>query len=253
MKVGAFLIHLKRATQRRPQVERIIEACPLDTEIVDAADGRAMSEAEQDEVYKFEKLFEPSYPFRIGPGEIGCFLSHRRCWQRIVDGDFDAGLILEDDVEIDTDGFARAIGLAKDHIADIGYIQFQVRAISGPSSTVDARDGHRLIVPTTVPRRTSAQLVSRNAAEHLLRLTETFDRPIDGFLQLTWETNISVACIEPSGVTDRTVQSGGSTITPETRGGPLARLSGNIYREALRLWYRWQVASASRRQRPRAK
>ena len=31
---------------------------------------------------------------------------------------------------------------------------------------------------------------------------------------------------------------------------PLARLFGNIYREALRLWYRWQVASASRRRSP---
>ncbi|MEX0346015.1 MAG: glycosyltransferase family 25 protein [Rhizobiaceae bacterium] len=250
MKLAAFLIHLKRATQRRPQVERIIEACPLDIAVVDAVDGRAMSEAEQAKVYKFEKQFEPPYPFRIGPGEIGCFLSHRRCWQRTVDGNADAGLILEDDVEIDADVFAKAIELATDHIAEIGYIQFQVRAIPGASRIVDARDGHRLIFPATVPRRTSAQLVSRDAAKHLLRLTDTFDRPIDGFLQLTWETKIPVACIEPSGVTDRTAQSGGSTITPHAKGSLLARLSGNIYREALRLWYRWQVASASRRQRP---
>ncbi len=250
MKLEAFLIHLKRATQRRPQVERIIEACPLEIAVVDAVDGRAMSEADQAKVYKFEKLFEPPYPFRIGPGEIGCFLSHRKCWQRIVDSDADAGLILEDDVEIDTDTFTKAIELANDHITDIGYIQFQVRAISGPGRTVEERDGHRLVAPTIVPRRTSAQLVSRDAAKRLLRMTETFDRPIDGFLQLTWATKLRVACIEPSGVSDRTAQSGGSTITPTAGGGPLARLFGNIYREALRLWYRWQVASASRRQKP---
>ncbi len=247
MNVEAFVIHLKRVSQRRPQVDAIVKNCPMATTIVDAADGREMSEVERSEVYRFEKLFGPRYPFRIGAGEIGCFVSHRRCWQMIVDADLDAGLIVEDDVEIDSAIFAIAIELARQNIEQYGYIQFQVRQIRSDSRIMDQQDGCRLVVPDIVPRRTSAQLVDRKTAERLLELTRTFDRPIDGFLQLTWETGISIACVEPSGVSDRTRQSGGSTITPARNGSALARLSGNIYRELMRLWYRWQVAAASRR------
>ena len=91
-KVEAFVIHLARATQRRAQVERIVAACPLKTRVLDAVDGRAMSEDERAAVYRAD-LHEPRYPFRIGPGEIGCFLSHRNAWQTMLDEGLDASLI----------------------------------------------------------------------------------------------------------------------------------------------------------------
>ncbi|WP_367278723.1 glycosyltransferase family 25 protein [Malikia sp.] len=34
---------------------------------------------------------------RLTAGELGCFLSHLRCWQLLVERDLDCALILEDD------------------------------------------------------------------------------------------------------------------------------------------------------------
>ncbi|MCY0093295.1 hypothetical protein [Hoeflea ulvae] len=49
--VEAFIIHLARADARRPQVDRLLAACPVPAGIVDAVDGRDMSGAEIDAVY----------------------------------------------------------------------------------------------------------------------------------------------------------------------------------------------------------
>ncbi len=212
MKIEAFVIHLARASRRRAQVERIIAACPLKTHIVDAVDGRLLDDASRAAVYR-KGLFTPRYPFELTLGEIGCFLSHRRAWQEIVSCNLDAGFIFEDDVEVDAPGFANAFELAGANIDRHPYIQFQVRPLNGAIETIVARPGVALVQPAVPPLRTSAQLVDRRAAKILLAATEIFDRPIDGFIQMYWETGIAVACAVPSGVSDRTRQTGGSTIS----------------------------------------
>lgn len=243
MNIAGFVIHLHRAEKRRPQADRIIEACPVSARIIDAVDGSAMDDAERAKYYTTRTLFEPAYPFRITVGEIGCFLSHRRVWQAILDENLDAGLVLEDDVEIDPAAFARAFELACRHIDAFGYIQFQVRTVAEASKTVATGNDCRLVAPAIVPLRTSAQLVSRSAAAALLAKTQTFDRPVDGLLQLYWETGIPVVCAIPPGVRDRTAETGGSTISKRRREGIIAW----IRREVLRWRYRRDIAKYSRR------
>lgn len=242
MKIDAFVVHLARATRRRPQVDRLIATCPIDAEIIDAVDGSAMNSQERANVYRNEKLFEPPYPFTITPGEIGCFLSHRRIWKEIVSRNLDAGLVLEDDVELDGAQFAGALQLASEHVGDVGYIQFTVRPVKPPLQIVAQSATHRLIEPEIAPLRTSAQLVSATAAAQLLALTETFDRPVDGLLQLQWVTGISVHCVIPSGTSDRTAETGGSTISARRRGSLTARLAKQFHRSA----YRRAIARMSR-------
>jgi len=52
--------------------------------------------------------------------------------------------------------------------------------------------------------RCSAQLVSYSTAKKLLEITKKFDRPVDGLLQLNWNTKINITTISPSGVLDNT-------------------------------------------------
>ena len=39
----------------------------------------------------------------LKPGEIGCYLSHRKLWQNMVDKNIDQMLVLEDDFELKAD------------------------------------------------------------------------------------------------------------------------------------------------------
>lgn len=245
MKIEALIIHLARAAQRKPQVERLLAACPVPAHVLDAVDGRAMAQQDIDAVYSRKSLHAPSYPFEITAGEVGCFLSHRKAWQAIVDRGLDAGLIIEDDVEIDVNAFAPALELAKAHVGEMGYIQFQTRPVPGRAAPVASGGAALLVRPRVAPLRTSAQLVSRAQASYLLTLTERFDRPVDGFLQMSWVTSNALCCVVPSGVSDRTQETGGSTISVKPAVSVFSALPGKFMREIRRVCYRRAVRAYS--------
>jgi glycosyl transferase family 25 len=240
--IEAFIIHLARATARRPQVERLLEACPVPARVLDAVDGRAMSEAEIDAVYSRKSMHAPHYPFEMTVGEIGCFLSHRKAWQAIVDSGLDAGLVIEDDVGIDADVFANALAFAREHVAVHGIVQFQVRQIAKPGSFIASTDAVALARPVIIPLRASCTLYSRSAAMQLLAQTKRFDRPIDGHVQLHWVTRLRPLIAIPSGVRDRGADIGGTTI--QARNVPLLK---RLRRELLRPLYRARISALSRR------
>ena len=210
-RIETLVIHLARATGRRTQVEALLAGTPYPARILDAVDGAAVAEDVRAAVMSGRVLFAPTYPFALSAGEYGCFMSHRAAWAAILEEGLDAALILEDDVAL-VEGFGAAVDLAARHVERLGYVQFQVRAVEGGVPVAEA-DGMAIVRPNVTPLRTSAQMVSRGAAERLLKLTERFDRPVDTFLQSHWHTGLHLACVVPSGVEDRTAQTGGSTIS----------------------------------------
>ncbi|NNK79332.1 MAG: glycosyltransferase family 25 protein [Litoreibacter sp.] len=234
-----FVIHLARATGRRARVEELLRQSPYPAKILDACDGAKLSPADRTAVYPGTDLHVPRYPFPLSDGEIGCFLSHRRAWERIVSEGLPHALILEDDVAVDPETFANAVGIAQAWIEKLGYIQFQVRKLTVPSLTVAEDERARLVLPEVTPLRTSAQMVSRAAAETLLAATEQFDRPIDTFLQMRWDTGVKLHCVVPSGVFDRTAETGGSTISRKHS------FSAKLVREWKRAWYRKKISALS--------
>jgi glycosyl transferase family 25 len=233
VQVRGFVIHLARAAQRRAQVERLLAEAPCPTEVFDAVDGRAMAEVEVVAVLSDRPVMHPPYPFQIGRGELACFLSHRALWQRMVDEGIDQALILEDDVALEP-GFAAAFALASRFVGVEGFVQFQTRPLRGTSEVVLQEDGVRVIRPRVVPRRTSAQLVGRRAAERLLAVSARIDRPVDGMLQLVWETGQAVHCVLPSGVSDMTAEVGGTTVQRKSGVDIVARLTRAYHRAVYR-------------------
>ena len=65
----------------------------------------------------------------IKPGAIGCFLSHRGAWQRVLDAGWDAALILEDDADL-TEDLGRVSGLI-DRNWDLLFVNDRLAAWAG--------------------------------------------------------------------------------------------------------------------------
>ncbi len=236
-----LILHLERAEGRKAQVEDIIRKSPYPADIVDAVDGAALPPRELAAYQGAGALMRPAYPFRLNPGEIGCFLSHRRAWQKILELGLEGALIVEDDAFMEPDVFLPALRLAEENIADLGYVKFDTRPLAGPGR-VACRSGSAAIVrPRVVPLRTSCQLVSRGAAERLLAASQRFDRPVDVFLQLFWETGVPIHCANPSGLSDRTQETGGSTLSRKLPWREKLR------REYSRALYRARIARLSAR------
>ena len=210
-RIETFVIHLARATGRQAQVEKLLAGTPFPALVLDAVDGAVVPEVRRRAEICDTSLFAPAYPFAMSAGEYGCFHSHRMAWQKIVDEGLDAALILEDDVAL-IDGFDAAVALAAEHVETFGYVQFQVRVVD-ERVVVQQSGGVSVVQPRVTPLRTSAQIVSRAAAKSLLEMTAKIDRPVDTFLQSHWHTGLHLVCVVPSGVKDRSAETGGSTIS----------------------------------------
>lgn len=93
-----YIINLEQSVDRKEYMLRQLEKFPfLSSEIVLAVDGRAMSEEERDKMFDVAR-FQRRYLRLCRPGEIGCTLSHQKCYRKLAESDDKCALILEDDI-----------------------------------------------------------------------------------------------------------------------------------------------------------
>jgi glycosyl transferase, family 25 len=93
--VEVYLINLDRSVDRLARFERLSTANSFTFIRISAVDGRALTEKD---LAVYRSTNPKFYP--LGPGEIGCFLSHRKAWQAIAANDGAYGAVFEDDVHI---------------------------------------------------------------------------------------------------------------------------------------------------------
>ena len=102
-KMRTYIINLKRSVDRRIYMEGQCRKLPfLNVEYINAVDGRNMSPDERTAAFD-EKEFEKRYSVKVRPGEIGCTLSHQKCYKKIVEEHLPCALILEDDISLSVD------------------------------------------------------------------------------------------------------------------------------------------------------
>jgi glycosyl transferase, family 25 len=237
----AFIIHLERATARGTAVAALRAALPVESEVIAAVDGAALSGAEVDRAYR-RRCFRPRYPFALTAAEIGAFLSHRAAWSRIVSEGLDFAFVFEDDAAIDEAAFACLLDFAVAERSRWDYVLMPAAGLSPSGAPVVRHGGLALLRPSSPPLRAIGQIVSRAAATRLLSVTEPFDRPVDTFLQMTWITQTPMLVASPSPIRDVSDESGGTTVQRKSMG-----LLDRLHHEAMRPVYRAQVLARYRR------
>lgn len=95
-----YVINLERSPERKSYMERQLEKIPfLSVEFITAVDGKAMSAEERQKRFDSES-FEKRYAKEVRPGEIGCTLSHQKCYRHFLESGEKCVLIVEDDIII---------------------------------------------------------------------------------------------------------------------------------------------------------
>lgn len=96
-----FVISLVRSIDRRSSIQQQMLAQELDFEFIDAVDGTLLThQLTTDAVLPGQADERPDLR---RPAVVGCALSHRAAYQRIVDENLSCALILEDDVRLSPD------------------------------------------------------------------------------------------------------------------------------------------------------
>ena len=232
---AGFVVHLPRSTARQAQVRKIMAASPVPLEIAEAVDGSALSEEQVADVTGYA-LHLPAYPFRLTRGEIGCFLSHRRIWQMIIDRDMPAALVVEDDAELDRHRLGAALALIEEHLCDGDYVRLPAKLRERARMKLAEKGATGLILNSRIGLTTLAQVVTWGAASRLLGATGQFDRPVDTFLQMPWLTGVRMLTASRHGISEVSNRLGGSIIQKPS-GGRFP-----FKREYLRFGYRRKIA-----------
>nr|WP_319947113.1 glycosyltransferase family 25 protein [uncultured Shimia sp.] len=228
----SLIIHMATSTERRANVDRLLDDLP-DARVIDAIDGRT-PEIQATIETRNGDMFAPAYPFSpLLGGEIGCFLSHQASWQAIVDNNWPAALIAEDDLEIAPDALAPLLALLGRHEDPDVFIRIPPKDRE-PLTMVDDQEGDlKLFTPALIGLQTTFQLVGLETAKRLLAATKVLDRPVDTFLQMHWITGQKIQTILPNGCTEKTFPGSGSTVQSKTTG-----VFHKISREITRARYR---------------
>lgn len=130
-----FLINLERRPERLKKMSNILRLLGVDFTRFNAVDGQKLTEIEISQI-KFLPGYEDPYHRRpMKRGEIGCFLSHYKIWEEIVNKKLDQVIILEDDLRFTEDGIERVNKMIEDIIKtrfDWEFIYLGRKKISEP-------------------------------------------------------------------------------------------------------------------------
>lgn len=96
--IKTYIVNLETSVVRRKYMEELL--CPytfLSVEFIKAFDGRELTF--QERIAVFDDISCVKHIGRLlNGGEIGCTLSHRKCYQTLLDSNDPFALILEDDI-----------------------------------------------------------------------------------------------------------------------------------------------------------
>jgi len=228
-----FIIHLDRATKRKKQVNFLKNIIPFKVSIVSAVDGEKLS----NKVISSHKLdvLLPRYPFNMRSAEIATFLSHRKCWQKIIDDKLEGAVIIEDDVEINSEFFDYNLDVALINIKQGDFIRFPISKREKPNLFFTSNKKATIFKPVIIGLGMQVQIVTKDAALSLLKDTKTFDRPVDTYLQLKWKHKLKILTVIPSGISEISNNLGGSLI------GDKKSLLGKFLKEIIRPAYRFKI------------
>lgn len=140
------------------------------------------------------KLNRQKFRRPLSAGEIGCYLSHRTLWQRMVDEQIPLALILEDDIDIEPEFVTVLQKISQ--LKNWDMIKLADDRDGKGAQKLALGDGYELVNFAKVPNCTTGYALTLQGAKKLLSRPRFF-RPVDVDLQFYPELGLSVYSILP--------------------------------------------------------
>src|SRR5690554_6021081 len=152
-------------------MEQVFDVLRLSFTRISAVDGASLSDVE---VERFRS--EARQSLYLSPAEIGCFLSHRKSWEIIADGEEEYGVVFEDDMVLGEN--------ARMFLSDANWIPPQTKMIKLETAYrptyVDRKEqqlvgGRRLTHLRFNHYCAGGYIISKDAARSLLEKSKTLE------------------------------------------------------------------------------
>lgn len=187
-----LVINLDKSIDRLESISAQLNRDNLPFERIPAINGFELGEDQIKEITFPLDHFDSKVRFTraLTGGEIGCFLSHRKCWETLIQSNEQWALILEDDIQIAPKArnyLASSAWIPPDvRICQISNLMpFQIGLIDGSERPID--NFLSIVKPRQpTPLGTQAYLISRDCAYRALELSTKLPAPVDDFLFSPW-------------------------------------------------------------------
>lgn len=196
MKYSIFIINLDGSKERWLRIQSQLESQNLTYERIAAIDVREIKNQPLLSLYN-EKKNKWHYRKNLSLGEIGCYLSHRKCWKKIVDDQLDFALILEDDVRLVQDLKEVITFIQKHSFSEWDYLKIGENPIKRKQIKLTEGAQFNFIRYKKIPIGAFAQIVKFEAAKKLLSNSTEIIRPVDVDIQYTWKNKLRIAGLTP--------------------------------------------------------
>lgn len=193
MKLGVYVINLDRSQDRWDAISSRAKACGIEIIRIAAVDGRAI--ASENYVDVDHRSFMRQGARTLLPGEYGCYRSHLSCLSTFLFSEFDAALVLEDDVEVGADLIARTLAIldaAPDaHLVKL-YNHRSRLFLPICTSRLGDRVGHSIHGPQG---SAACYVVTRSGAQKAIAAMSRICFPYDVALERGWSHGMKVLSV----------------------------------------------------------
>lgn len=188
----SMVINLNESKDRWLRVSGRLNELGLVFDRISAVNGKTLTDKEVEALTYPLNHFETKVRFtrNLTRGEVGCFLSHRKCWKALVESGEKFAIIMEDDIRISS----LAARYMKNNEwlpseCDICQLSSLHEEIKGRVKEKKFKIGNgveivRPIFPT--PLGTQCYIISVFAAKMALKMSKRLPCPVDNFLFSPW-------------------------------------------------------------------
>ena len=197
VKFKIFVINLDSSQDRLVSIAQQFDKLGLEFERVSAVRGSDLSKQEKSEIFDLDINLQ-KYHKILNDGEIGCYLSHVRCYEKIIAEQLDYALILEDDAILTEhiNGYIKNIPMISN---DWDYIKLSHGSkVKKVIDTVSIGDNLSLSTAKKIPSTNTGQFVSLSGAEKLMAHAFPIARTIDVEIQYWFENQLRCFVALPS-------------------------------------------------------
>ncbi len=193
-----FIVNLDRCKDRYDQMEEELNKIGLTPQRISAVQGSILSNDDIAKIYCPES--NKKYAHRdLTSGEIGCYMSHRNIWKKMIDENISLAIVLEDDVFVDRN--ILSLSNFKALLSAYDLIKLADNRNTQVANSKDLDDIHKLVSYSTIPNCTTGYAITLAGAKKMLSREKIY-RPVDIDIQHCYEFGVSVAGIKPYPVTE---------------------------------------------------
>ena len=175
-----FIINLKDRCGRKKEMQDELDKHKLKGEFIIAYDGRNLDVVvlRENDIITEQNDVRP-----LRRGEIGCYFSHIKCWEKILESGKPYGMVLEDDVIFDSE-FRAKFNDIFEHIKDLDWDTISLgRSCKTGWFDNDCLEGSvvykNAFRPTIMGYGAFAYIIKACTIEKLLETTFPISKPVD--------------------------------------------------------------------------